>query len=370
MCGKRLYDWKTIPIRRRTAFTSRGRVMSTPSRWIRPESIGSSRLTQRRSVDLPEPDAPISATTSCSPTLRSIPFSTVCLPNDFDEPLDDEYVAHPASLPACRMRRSRATSQSVKRASGIVSATNSTAADRYAVKLNVALVSICDWLNASTAPRVATSGAVLLQPDEVVEQRRDHPPHRLRKDDAPRASASAKVPSERAAASWLGCTDSMPARYTSRDVRAVDQDERDDPPEGRRRRDVLQRQGGRAEAEHRDHEDRREPAEDVRVDDHERANREEHRSGQAAQHRQEKREDEDEDLGDAEDLHVQQERAGDLRERRLELRPAEERLPHLGPARGVRDDVPDDREEDDGAQQRDRHAPAAVAAGAQGVEYA
>ena len=31
MCGKRLYDWKTIPIRRRTAFTSRARVISSPA---------------------------------------------------------------------------------------------------------------------------------------------------------------------------------------------------------------------------------------------------------------------------------------------------------------------------------------------------
>ena len=92
--------------------------------------------------------------------------------------------------------------------------------------------------------------------------------------------------------------------------------------------------------------------------------------GQAAQHREEEREDEDEDLRDAEDLDVQPERARDLRERRLELVPVEELPLHLGPARGVRDRHDDDRREDDGAQERDGDAPAAVAAGAQSVEQA
>ena len=54
MCGNRLKDWKTIPIRRRIRFTSTpGAVISSPSTTIRPASIGSSRLMQRSSVDLP-----------------------------------------------------------------------------------------------------------------------------------------------------------------------------------------------------------------------------------------------------------------------------------------------------------------------------
>ena len=66
MCGKRLNDWKTIPIRRRIALRSTLRaVISTPPTTIRPAWIGSSRLMQRSSVDLPEPDAPIRQTTSC-----------------------------------------------------------------------------------------------------------------------------------------------------------------------------------------------------------------------------------------------------------------------------------------------------------------
>ena len=45
----------------------------------------------------------------------------------------------------------------------------------------------------------------------------------------------------------------------------------------------LEPERGRAEAEQRDHEDRRDAAEEVGVDDRERAQREEDRPGQAAQ---------------------------------------------------------------------------------------
>ena len=76
MWGNRLNDWKTMPIRRRTAFTSCRRVSSSPLRKMRPASIGSSRLMQRSSVDLPDPEAPINATTSCSATVRSMPRRT------------------------------------------------------------------------------------------------------------------------------------------------------------------------------------------------------------------------------------------------------------------------------------------------------
>src|SRR5215208_7111692 len=67
------------------------------------------------------------------------------------------------------------------------------------------------------------------------------------------------------------------------------------------------------------------------------AQREEHRARQGAQHGNEEREGEDEDLGDAEDLHVQPERARDLREGVLEVAPVEERRPDLLPAGRMRD---------------------------------
>ena len=67
-CGNRLNCWNTIPIRCRTAETSTPLpVISSPSRKMRPESTGSSRLTQRSSVLLPLPLGPM--TTSTSPAV-------------------------------------------------------------------------------------------------------------------------------------------------------------------------------------------------------------------------------------------------------------------------------------------------------------
>ncbi len=64
MCGNRLNCWKTIPIRARSLSTSAsGSVISSPSTKIRPLVGVSSMLTQRSSVDLPEPLGPITQTT-------------------------------------------------------------------------------------------------------------------------------------------------------------------------------------------------------------------------------------------------------------------------------------------------------------------
>src|SRR5437870_2814451 len=72
---------------RRSAFTSTlPFVIVWPSTTIRPLSTRSSRLMQRRSVDLPEPDAPINATTECSSTARSMSCRTTVSPNRFETP--------------------------------------------------------------------------------------------------------------------------------------------------------------------------------------------------------------------------------------------------------------------------------------------
>ena len=87
MCGNRLNAWNTIPIRRRIRLTSTPfAVISSPPMKIRPASIGSRRLMQRSSVDLPHPDAPMRQTTSCSATSRSIPRRTSRSPNDLWRP--------------------------------------------------------------------------------------------------------------------------------------------------------------------------------------------------------------------------------------------------------------------------------------------
>ena len=65
MLGKRLKCWNTMPILRRTAsmFTL-GSVMTSLSKVMVPAEGSSSRLRQRRKVDLPEPEGPMTTTFS------------------------------------------------------------------------------------------------------------------------------------------------------------------------------------------------------------------------------------------------------------------------------------------------------------------
>ena len=74
--GNRLKLWKTIPVSRRISWMLRmSSESSTPSTTIWPRSCSSSRLMQRISVDLPEPDGPHTTTTSCLPTFMLMSFS-------------------------------------------------------------------------------------------------------------------------------------------------------------------------------------------------------------------------------------------------------------------------------------------------------
>ena len=83
MCGNRLNCWKTMPMRRRTASRSTsGSVTSTPSTKTLPLVGVSSRFTQRSSVDLPDPDGPMTHTTWPGSTVRSMPWSTSLSPKD------------------------------------------------------------------------------------------------------------------------------------------------------------------------------------------------------------------------------------------------------------------------------------------------
>ncbi len=63
--GKRLNDWNTIPVCRRTRSSSmRSSPRSWPNSSIVPESTRSSRLQQRSRVDFPDPEEPMRHTTS------------------------------------------------------------------------------------------------------------------------------------------------------------------------------------------------------------------------------------------------------------------------------------------------------------------
>src|SRR3954471_20319858 len=86
-CGYRLNDWNTMPIFWRTRLMSTSaRVMSVPSTMTTPLVGSSSRLQQRSSVDLPEPDGPMMKTSSPCATARSMPFSTSRAPKDLCSP--------------------------------------------------------------------------------------------------------------------------------------------------------------------------------------------------------------------------------------------------------------------------------------------
>src|SRR5680860_288399 len=81
LCGKRLKLWNTIPIFCHTLFTFVfGSVMSMPSMMIVPRCMGSSAFIQRSMVDLPEPEGPITTTTSLLVICRSMPRSTSSCP--------------------------------------------------------------------------------------------------------------------------------------------------------------------------------------------------------------------------------------------------------------------------------------------------
>ena len=77
----RLNPWKTMPIFSRSLLTSTcSAARSWPWNHTWPESGVSSRLMQRRSVDLPEPDAPMMVTTSPGMTSKSMFLRTTWSP--------------------------------------------------------------------------------------------------------------------------------------------------------------------------------------------------------------------------------------------------------------------------------------------------
>ena len=82
LCAKRLKLWNTMPTslrRRASSLPSSG--SGSPSMAISPFSIDSRRLIVRQSVDLPEPDGPMTTTTSPRAISRSMSCSTCSSPN-------------------------------------------------------------------------------------------------------------------------------------------------------------------------------------------------------------------------------------------------------------------------------------------------
>jgi hypothetical protein len=77
MCGYRLNCWKTMPISVRTLFMSVFlSLRCMPSTTSSPEVISSSPLMHLKSVLFPEPEGPMTTTTSPSSTVKSISLRT------------------------------------------------------------------------------------------------------------------------------------------------------------------------------------------------------------------------------------------------------------------------------------------------------
>ena len=139
MCGKRLNAWKTIPIPRRTRLTSIPRAGDLLAGDDDPAGVDGleqvdaaqeGRLARARGADQADDLVLGEREVDAAEHLELAERLVDALDGRAGVwPKSDTGLAH-ASLPACWRRRSRATSQSVKRASGIVIATNSVAATR------------------------------------------------------------------------------------------------------------------------------------------------------------------------------------------------------------------------------------------------
>ena len=196
---------------------------------------------QRRSVDLPLPDEPIRQTTSCSATVEVDPAQdlerrrTTC--GGPRSRSAGRRVRRVGSVTGRRARglaaRGRARrSQSVSRASGIVTTMKTRAIARNGVKLKVADLRI--WACAEDLDDADDrhEHRVLLEADEVVEERRDHPPDGLRDDDVAQGLEPAEP--ERARRGLLARVDRLDARPVDlRHVGRVDEGQGDDAPEER-----------------------------------------------------------------------------------------------------------------------------------------
>ncbi len=83
MLWNRLKDWNTMPTFARYALGLVPLRMFCPWNRITPSVGVSSRLMQRRSVDLPEPEAPMMHTTSLGKVSKSMSMRTSLSPNRF-----------------------------------------------------------------------------------------------------------------------------------------------------------------------------------------------------------------------------------------------------------------------------------------------
>ena len=269
MCGKRLKAWKTIPIPRRTRLTS------TPAR----RDLLAARATIRPRVDrLEQVDA--AQERRLARAGRADQADDLVLGEREVDPAQHlelaERLVQALELRAralgsrCDSRRlppppvARDEPVGEARERDRDQRRRAIAATRYGVQLNVAASSICVCRSASTTPSTLDERGVLLEPDEVVEQRRDHPPHGLREDDEAQrlagASARASARPRPGSGAPTRCRRGRPrTRTPCRRGRA-----RRSPRRAGESGTPSSCERGHAEPEHEDDEDRRDAAEEVR----------------------------------------------------------------------------------------------------------
>ncbi len=197
---------------------------------------------------------------------------------------------------------------------------------------------------------------VLLEADEVIEQGWDDPPDRLRQDHVAHRLEPAQA--QGAGRGVLARVDRFDAGSVDlRHVCRIDEGERDDRPEERLVRDPRDPESGDAEPQDVDDDEPGHGPEDVDVGGRQTPDREEDRTRQTPQDREQEPERQDECLGDEEQLDVRPERGDQAGQARPEQRPIEEVRLDLGPVRGVDDDPPQPADHDDRADQRDGGRP-------------
>ena len=191
-----------------------GRRSRGPRSGCTPSSISSSRLRQRSSVDLPEPDDPIRQTTSCGVDgeVDVVEHDLVAVGLAEVGHLQ-ERVGHRAP---CRSRSHRAVLEPVGQ-SGERDRQHDEERrhDHVRREVEVEVGVVARGEQRVEQPGAPTRAVSFCRRDEVVEQRGHDPAHRLA---GPRRSASpgrGDRPSASALASCDGWIDSMPERNTS-----------------------------------------------------------------------------------------------------------------------------------------------------------
>ena len=169
---------------------------------------------------------------------------------------------------------------------------------------------------------------VLLESDEVVEERRDDSADRLRQHDVThRLRVAQPEGARRHPLARVHRLDPR-AEYLG-DVRRVDEGERDDrvrEQRSRRQSDVVER---RKALHHEENKDQRRATEDVGVEDRDTSQRESRTPRQSAHDREQEREHENQRFSDEHDLQVDLEAGPDLRYCAEEVERAEERVQEL-----------------------------------------